>query len=69
MPASLTPAEIAQRLAVLRVEHRALDGEIEALLATIQLDELTVKRLKKRKLWLKDCITRLESMLIPDQPA
>jgi hypothetical protein len=32
-------------------------------------DELTVKRLKKRKLWLKDCIARLESALIPDEPA
>ena len=32
-------------------------------------DELEAKRLKKRKLQLKDCIARLESLLIPDEPA
>jgi len=53
----------------LRLEHRALDAEIDRLAADIAADELTVKRLKKRKLWLKDCISRLESALIPDQPA
>ena len=35
----------------------------------VQADELSIKRLKKRKLWLKDCISRLESALIPDEPA
>ncbi|GAB2510001.1 hypothetical protein GCM10027084_26510 [Pseudoxanthomonas sangjuensis] len=63
------PAEIAQRLAELKLEHRELDAEIERLVAGMQADELAVKRLKKRKLWLKDCIARLESALIPDQPA
>lgn len=63
------PTEIAQRLAELKQEHRQLDAEIEQLVADIQADELTVKRLKKRKLLLKDCIARLESALIPDQPA
>ena len=63
------PAEIARKLAELKVEHRDLDGAIERLALDQAADELTVKRLKKRKLWLKDCIARLESALIPDQPA
>jgi hypothetical protein len=63
------PAEIAQRLSELKLEHRQLDAEIERLVGDVEADELTVKRLKKRKLWLKDCIARLESALIPDQPA
>ncbi|WCE05502.1 YdcH family protein [Pseudoxanthomonas sp. JBR18] len=61
--------EVVSRLTRLRREHRDLDEEILRLLAGIQADELSVKRLKKRKLWLKDCIARLESALIPDEPA
>ena len=60
---------IARQLAGLRLEHRDLDTEIDRLIADIQADELTVKRLKKRKLWLKDCIAKLESAMIPDEPA
>ncbi|QNP39462.1 YdcH family protein [Lysobacter solisilvae (ex Woo and Kim 2020)] len=63
------PAAIAQKLAELKLEHRDLDLAIERLMVDAAADELTVKRLKKRKLWLKDCIARLESALIPDQPA
>ena len=62
-------AQLAEQIATLRAEHRQLDQQIEALVADIRADELTVKRLKKRKLWIKDCIARLESALIPDQPA
>lgn len=69
MTASTDAAEIARQLAELRQEHRDLDAAIEHLGLDPQADELTVKRLKKRKLWLKDCIARLESALIPDQPA
>ncbi|MEI2453202.1 YdcH family protein [Lysobacter firmicutimachus] len=69
MTASTDAAEIARQLAELRLEHRDLDAAIERLSLDPQADELTVKRLKKRKLWLKDCIARLESALIPDQPA
>ena len=68
----LDPAELARmsrRVIELRQEHRDLDGVIERLAADIQADELSIKRLKKRKLWLKDCISRLESALIPDEPA
>ncbi len=63
------PATIARQLADLRQEHRDLDGAIARLQVDIAADELAVKRLKKRKLWLKDCISRLESSLIPDEPA
>ena len=60
---------MSQRLVELKTEHRDLDGAIERLQADIAADELAVKRLKKRKLQLKDAIERIESALIPDQPA
>lgn len=60
---------VTQRLVELRVEHRDLDAAIVRLQADIAADELSVKRLKKRKLQLKDNIARLESALIPDEPA
>ena len=62
-------ARIAQRLVELKQEHRDLDVAIARLQADIEGDELAVKRLKKRKLQLKDCIAKLESALIPDEPA
>jgi len=63
------PSLIARKLAELRLEHRDLDLAIERLTADASADELSAKRLKKRKLWLKDCIAKLESALIPDEPA
>ena len=66
------PAELArlsQRLVELRLEHRDLDFAIERLHEKIVTDELAIKRLKKRKLQLKDAIIRFESALIPDEPA
>jgi hypothetical protein len=66
-PAEL--ARIVQRVALLKQEHRDLDAEIARLQAGIEADEVAVKRMKKRKLQLKDCIARLESALIPDEPA
>ena len=62
-------ARVARRLTELRLEHRDLDLAIDKLHETIAADELAVKRLKKRKLQLKDMIARLESALIPDEPA
>lgn len=62
------PGAIVRRIAELRGEHRALDERIQQLAANPD-DELEAKRLKKRKLQLKDCIARLESLLIPDEPA
>jgi hypothetical protein len=62
-------ADIAEKIAALRVEHRDLDEAIVRLVDDADADEVAIKRLKKRKLWLKDCIARLESALIPDEPA
>lgn len=62
-------SEISHRVFELKLEHRNLDAEIDRLAADIRADELAIKRLKKRKLWLKDCISKLESSLIPDEPA
>ncbi len=64
----MTPTDISARLAVLRQEHRALDDPILRMAANGD-DELEAKRLKRRKLQLKDCIAKLEDMLIPDEPA
>ena len=70
MSESADPIVIARRLAEFRQEHRDLNHAIDRL-ARINddPDELALKRLKKRRLWLKDCIARLESALIPDAPA
>ncbi|MBS0217865.1 MAG: YdcH family protein [Proteobacteria bacterium] len=62
-------ADIASRLAELRIEHRDLDLAIGRMQAASEVDDLALRRLKKRKLMLKDWIAKLESMLIPDTPA
>lgn len=62
-------ADINQWLEQLRVEHRDLDEVILHLLGTGHHDTMRVQRLKKRKLKLKDMITKLESKLIPDLDA
>ena len=64
-----TSADIARQLADLRQQHRDLDLAVEGLKHAPLRDELALTRLKKRRLQLKDCIARLESSLIPDQPA
>jgi hypothetical protein len=61
--------ELRQKLEEYRLEHRALDGAIERLALDPLMDQLQLRRLKKRKLLLKDLISRAESRLIPDQPA
>lgn len=61
-----TIEEIKAKLWELRVEHRDLDDVIAKLSADPHVDHLQIRRLKKRKLTLKDAITRLESRLIPD---
>ena len=63
------PADITHHLARLRLEHRDLDTAITGLQASIASDELAIKRLKRRKLQLRDAIARLESAQIPDEPA
>ena len=55
-----------ERLRQLRIEHRDLDDVITRLTMDFKIDEVQMKRLKRRKLLLKDQIARLESQLIPD---
>ncbi|HMD58399.1 MAG TPA: DUF465 domain-containing protein [Steroidobacteraceae bacterium] len=55
-----------EKLRQLRIEHRDLDEVIHRLSLDMHIDELQLKRLKKRKLLLKDQILMLESQLIPD---
>lgn len=66
---SRDPAEIARQLATLKLEHRELDAAIARLAGDPEFDEVLVKRMKKRKLRLRDMIARLESELIPDLDA
>jgi hypothetical protein len=58
--------ELREKLVRLRAEHRLLDEEIVALEASGAADQLNVKRLKKKKLVLKDQITAVEDQLLPD---
>ncbi len=55
-----------ERLKELRVTHRDLDEMINHLAVDPDVDQFRIRRLKRRKLMLKDAITRLESELIPD---
>jgi hypothetical protein len=58
-----------ERLRELRVSHRDLDYLIDRLQDDPMVDQLRIRRLKKRKLLLKDMIANLESELIPDLDA
>ena len=64
-----SPADIHRLLVDLRIEHRDLDHAITRMSTTAGTAELQLRRLKKRKLKLKDMITKLESQLIPDLDA
>ena len=57
------------RLRELRVSHRDLDYLLDSLSHDPMVDQLRIRRLKKRRLVLKDMIVRLESELIPDLDA
>ncbi|HHH43323.1 MAG TPA: DUF465 domain-containing protein [Gammaproteobacteria bacterium] len=68
----LTPEEIRslrRQLEELTLEHRDLDDVIHHLIHSDYPDQLQLKRLKKRKLLLKDSINQLQSRLIPDLDA
>lgn len=58
--------ELRDQLVKLRSEHRQLDDEIVALETSTAADQLLVKRLKKKKLQLKDQIQIIEDQLLPD---
>lgn len=61
--------DIQRRIVELEVEHRDLDAAIETLIRDGRHEELQLRRLKKRKLQLKDNITLLKMQLVPDIPA
>lgn len=58
-----------RRLIELRMEHADLDNLIDRAAEQLPLDELSLRRLKKRRLLLRDQIARLETELDPPEPA
>lgn len=58
--------ELRRKLEGLRLEHRDLDSVISHLNESAPYDQLQIRRLKKRKLMLKDQIVTLESAMLPD---
>lgn len=58
-----------RRLIELRIEHGDLDAMLDRASEETPLDELLLRRLKKRRLGLRDEITRIERILNPDEPA
>jgi len=58
--------ELRDELVKLRAEHRQLDDEILGLEVSGSVDQLLIRRLKKKKLALKDQITKIEDQLLPD---
>lgn len=58
--------ELHKMLEQFKLEHRDLDIVIQQLSEAVPVDFLRLQRLKKRKLFLKDSITKIESMLLPD---
>lgn len=58
--------ELRRRLFILQQEHRDLDSAIDALIRSGTFDQLQIRRLKKRKLALRDEIRLIEDQLLPD---
>ncbi len=58
--------DLRQRLSELQREHRQLDERIAAMEAGGPANQLEITRMKKRKLWLKDEIARIEDQIFPD---
>ena len=58
-----------RRLIEFRIEHADLDSLIDVIVHRVPIDELMLRRLKKRRLALRDMIARLERMLDPPEPA
>jgi hypothetical protein len=58
-----------RRLIELRMEHADLDSLIDRAVEQSPLDDLALRRLKKRRLLLRDQISRLEAEVDPPEPA
>ena len=65
----MNPEAVKRRIIELQVEHRDLDQIIARLATEPTHDELQLRRLKKRKLQIKDQIMHLQIQLVPDIPA
>ena len=67
--AHMDQEEIKRRIIELQIEHRDLDEAIDRLSDQFGVDDLALRRMKKRKLQIKDSVSRLEMGLVPDIPA
>jgi hypothetical protein len=63
---ALEQIQLRTQLRILEQEHRDLDEAIQALEITGNIDQLLLRRLKKKKLGLKDQILQVENKLVPD---
>ncbi len=66
MDSDLSEEDLEARLAVVRQDHADMDAAIHALSHTALPDMMLIGRLKRKKLALKDEITRIEDLLTPD---
>ncbi len=66
---SIDQERVRARVIELEIEHRDLDAAIGRLDTAAERDDLLLRRMKKRKLYLKDEILRLKMQLVPDIPA
>lgn len=69
MGESYTRTELRSRIRDLKAEHRNLDQAIAEMEMQVYCNQLELRRLKSRKLQLKDAVSRLESMMIPNLDA
>lgn len=58
--------DLRQRLTELQREHRQLDARIVELENATAINQIEITRMKKRKLWLRDEIARIEDLIFPD---
>jgi hypothetical protein len=69
VPLSKDIRPVQMRILELEAEHRELDQVIEEITAAVVVDELAIRRLKKRKLQIKDQMALLSGQLNPNEPA
>ena len=69
MPDVLDSESILRRIVELQLEHQGLDAMIDGYGVRPDFDELQLRRLKKRRLQIRDTIQHLQMRLVPDVPA